>query len=101
MWPWILGGALLAALVLSDEEKKRRYIAAHQRKHIKKRDGGVCRICGKPIYGFHRTHIDHKNPLANGGSHHTRNLQLVHAACNLKKGTRRHVAKGRRGRAAP
>lgn len=47
---------------------------------------GKCWWCGKSL-GKHY-HVDHRVPLAKGGSNWPSNLVLTCADCNLKKGTR-------------
>ncbi len=50
------------------------------------RDQNRCRICGKGIRGPYV--IDHLVPLARGGQHVFRNLQLAHPKCNSRKHAR-------------
>lgn len=43
----------------------------------------------KPSYGTHGEkgwHLDHRNPKANGGTDHGRNLRILHWQANLRKG---------------
>ena len=47
---------------------------------------GVCPVCNLLLSV--PVHIDHKIPLARGGTHAEENLQLLHARCNLRKGSR-------------
>jgi 5-methylcytosine-specific restriction endonuclease McrA len=52
---------------------------------------GQCGICGQPIFKrFKHPHsfsasIDHKVPLARGGTNALSNLQLAHLGCNTRK----------------
>lgn len=52
---------------------------------------GPCGICGQPIFKrFKHPHsfsasIDHKVPLARGGTNALSNLQLAHLGCNSRK----------------
>lgn len=48
---------------------------------------GMCGCgCGRSLaYGFH---VDHWNPIANGGKHEESNLRLLTPRCNLSKGKR-------------
>jgi len=48
---------------------------------------GHCKICRKP-FGRLKVEIDHKVPLARGGTHTYDNLQAVHAVCNRRKGAK-------------
>lgn len=59
-----------------------------------KRDGNICRICGKPIditdrsskgIGNKYPTIDHIVPISKGGSHTWQNVQLAHMICNSRK----------------
>lgn len=48
-------------------------------------DRQLCRHCGTDQGPFH---VDHKIPLALGGSDNSKNLQILCAKCNQKKGMR-------------
>lgn len=62
---------------------------------VYERDGGVCKICGKPTDWTDRSWSEHFGPLyptidhivalANGGCHTWGNVQLAHAICNSYK----------------
>ena len=57
------------------------------RQDLYRRQQGRCLYCG----GRQRMDlmdIDHRTPLARGGSNDRRNLQLLCRTCNLRKGTR-------------
>lgn len=56
-------------------------------KTVYDRDQGICGICGQPV-GPSVASIDHIVPLAKGGKHSYRNVQLAHLSCNLRKGAR-------------
>jgi len=50
---------------------------------------GLCGICQKSLdLKAEKYHFDHIVPLAAGGPHETKNLQIAHARCNLSKGAR-------------
>ncbi len=51
---------------------------------IMERDKMVCGICHKKVK-LAKMHIDHIIPLSKGGPHAEHNLQVSHAACNLRK----------------
>ena len=63
-------------------------------KELVKRDGPFCKLCGKPldmnlkVPNRAAVTIDHIVPLAKGGLHVGKNLQLAHLRCNSKKGAR-------------
>lgn len=60
------------------------YVAPVNRRAIYERDGGKCGICHKPV-AFKDMHLDHIIPLARGGTHEPRNVQVAHKTCNLRK----------------
>jgi len=47
-----------------------------------------CPECSRPLLPGQRLHLDHIVPTRKGGTDHPSNLQVTHAACNLKKGSR-------------
>ena len=61
---------------------------------IYKRDGGICGICGKQVDYYISSPdplsptMDHIRPIARGGKHSEKNLQLAHRRCNSKKGAK-------------
>lgn len=66
-----------------------------------RRDGWVCRLCGRPTLPLYRgtnhpeaPELDHVVPLSRGGPHLSSNLQCAHRACNLRKSNRMVVAIG-------
>jgi 5-methylcytosine-specific restriction endonuclease McrA len=80
----------------------RKAPTVHQKVHVWKsatvvhgKDPGLYRqdvlgnVVYKPSYGKNSKmgwHIDHKRPLAVGGSNHTRNLHILQSSANLSKG---------------
>ena len=61
---------------------------------IYRRDGWICRVCGEPVdRTLEWPHVmsaslDHRVPIAAGGTHTRDNVQLAHFACNARKGKR-------------
>lgn len=49
------------------------------------RAGGCCQSCTRKIMTGEPKHIDHIAPLADGGEHRERNLQLLCVACHRPK----------------
>lgn len=47
-------------------------------------NGPNCALCGGPLNDD--VTVEHKTPLARGGSHTLDNLALAHLACNMRKG---------------
>lgn len=50
-----------------------------------KRDRGMCALCKQAVTPKQAS-IDHKTPIADGGTHTWDNVQLVHIRCNKVKG---------------
>lgn len=50
------------------------------------KQGGICPACGLLLNKDF--HIDHKVPLSKGGLNVDTNVQLLHAVCNMKKGSK-------------
>ena len=65
---------------------EREGISAQLRMLVLQRDGMVCQLCNTDIVGA--LHIDHVRPVARGGVTTLGNLQVTHAACNIRKGAR-------------
>lgn len=68
------------------------YVAPVVRAEIYKRDGWICGICREKVnpkfvvpHPLAKT-IDHIVPLAKGGTHEPKNVQLAHFICNSLKG---------------
>lgn len=54
------------------------------------RDGTSCAACQLPLespFDGALTHVDHVIPFVHGGSDEIENLQLLHARCNVRKGS--------------
>ena len=66
----------------------------------KLKSGSTCRLCSQPLgpYADH-LHIDHINPVSNGGTNEKHNLQVVHKICNLRKSNK--VLKKKRSSVKP
>ena len=73
------------ARVRGAEAEKYKYL------EIFERDNWTCQICKQPIDKTFRSphpmsaNLDHKKPLAKGGSDTPSNVQATHRKCNLKK----------------
>lgn len=59
---------------------------AKNRDFVKKNSPWVCGLCGHKIRKIDLT-VDHIIPLSRGGTHEVANLRLVHAKCNVIKGS--------------
>jgi hypothetical protein len=61
-------------------KSRRKHISSSLRKHIWSRDQGRCQQCSSTRF----LEIDHKIPLAQGGSDRTDNLGLLCRSCNQR-----------------
>ena len=57
------------------------------RKELFRRQDGRCMYCGSR-QRMDLMDVDHKNPVARGGSNQRSNLQLLCRTCNVRKGTK-------------
>lgn len=78
-WHWARG--------VDPHDRKRLPLPRHLRLAVIERDGYVCGLCGEDV-APRDLHIDHIRPYSQGGEHRLDNLQVTHAACNLRKGAR-------------
>jgi hypothetical protein len=51
---------------------------------LRKKQGGNCYFCGKPLSGS-PTEVHHVIPVSRGGSNELENLALVHRSCHLRE----------------
>jgi uncharacterized protein YozE (UPF0346 family) len=92
----LLQNAIPEALVALDEAwgefkakgKARAGLSSSQRFEIFKRDKYRCQICGASSEDNKRLEIDHKIPVAKGGSNEPKNLWVLCFACNRGKSDR-------------
>ena len=92
--PWALEMADSARRRMNELGKKAR-VDIVEPQSIFERDRWLCQICFRPIprtlispFDPQRATIDHRLPLAAGGSHTFYNLQAAHLGCNSGKGSR-------------
>ena len=82
-------GTVRAQRRVSDRARQRRLHGVNARIYLpllKRRQAGLCPLCGKVLPPVRRDiHVDHILPVSQGGSSRPRNLQAVHASCNLRK----------------
>ena len=57
---------------------------------IFERDKGVCQLCHKVVKRAAMS-LDHIIPIAEGGTHESKNVQLAHLRCNFRKGRWAHI----------
>ena len=67
--------------------KRAAFVETVIRSFVYERDNGRCGICGKKVRVDH-FQLDHILPLARGGEHSYKNVQLAHPKCNYSKGAR-------------
>ena len=73
-------------MYLFDEPlRRRRSFSPELKRELFKSQNGKCMYCGRKP-GIDLMDIDHKNPMAKGGSDQKRNLQLICRTCNTRKG---------------
>ena len=73
-------------MYLFDEpQRRRKSFPTELKKEIFKGQDGKCMYCGRKP-GIDLMDVDHKNPMAKGGSDQKRNLQLICRTCNTRKG---------------
>lgn len=92
----VLFSADLVFLYYSSKNKKiqrkpvvrRKAIPKAVRRYLLDMSGSQCANCGNTCCS---PHIDHKLPVALGGSDDIDNLQVLCASCNLHKGAKREI----------
>ena len=78
----------LMVLDIFDSEPRRKPTGKQDKDDLYRAQNGKCNYCGrKPGKAY--LHVDHKNPLARGGSDRITNKQLLCSQCNTRKGAMR------------
>ena len=72
-------------LFYEEPRRRRKTFSAEMKLDLHKSQGGKCMYCGRKP-GIDLMDVDHKNPMAKGGSDQKRNLQLLCRSCNTRKG---------------
>lgn len=80
-----LGPETEADDLIFSESTPREAFSKSKRFMIFKRDSYRCQICGSTQEGGAKLHVDHRIPLAKGGSNEDENLWTLCEACNLGK----------------
>ena len=76
----------MGMLFYDDEPiRRRKSFSVALKRELHKKQGGKCMYCGRKP-GIDLMDVDHKNPMAKGGSDQKRNLQLLCRSCNIRKG---------------
>ena len=70
---------------LGPDKTPREAVGRRRRFAIFRRDGYRCQLCGASHDGKTKLHVDHKVPLAKGGSNEDDNLWTLCEDCNLGK----------------
>ena len=71
--------------LFDDAPRRRKAFSAELKRELHKAQASKCMYCGRKP-GIDLMDIDHKNPVAKGGSDTKRNLQLLCRSCNTRKG---------------
>ena len=71
--------------LFDDAPRRRKAFSPELKRELHKAQAGKCMYCGRKP-GIDLMDIDHKNPVAKGGSDTKRNLQLLCRSCNTRKG---------------
>lgn len=83
---------VLATVRLESSDRPDKYAYLFSRDECKawlgRQCGMICPGCGRTFDHLAYFHIDHKEPVAKGGSHNLENLQLLCAPCNIRKGSK-------------
>ena len=72
-------------LFYEEPVRRRKSFPVEFKRDLHKAQGGKCMYCGRRL-GIDLMDVDHKNPMAKGGSDQKRNLQLLCRSCNTRKG---------------
>ena len=81
----LLGAENEAEDELGPDKTPREAVGRRRRFAIFRRDGFRCQLCGASHDGNTKLHVDHKVPLAKGGSNEDDNLWTLCEDCNLGK----------------
>jgi len=76
------------------EKAKVAQLGATGRRVVARNQGYRCPVCGESLFNGEELHQHHIKPRKQGGSHHYRNLELVHLYCHQQ---RHHGTKKDRG----
>ena len=71
--------------MFDEPQRRRKSFSPEFKKELFKTQGGKCMYCARKP-GIDLMDVDHKNPMAKGGSDQKRNLQLICRTCNTRKG---------------
>jgi RNA-directed DNA polymerase len=52
------------------------------RKRMAREQGGICPVCGEPLFNDEEIQVHHKKPIKEGGTDNYGNLQLLHLYCH-------------------
>ena len=72
-------------LFYEEPQRRCKTFSAELKRELRNAQGGKCMYCGRKP-GIDLMDVDHKNPMAKGGSDQKRNLQVLCRSCNTRKG---------------
>jgi hypothetical protein len=69
-------------------DKRKIVLDEEDKKELLRNQNNLCPICSKPIFYGENIEVDHATPISKGGKDDLSNMQIVHADCNKKKGSK-------------
>ena len=68
-----------------DKPRRRKPISKLVKQGLYRNQKGKCMYCGRKL-ALADMHVDHRTPVARGGSDNDKNLQMLCGKCNTRKG---------------
>ena len=86
VWQFFWGTVVECSSILNEiEPGRRRPWLAVVIQELHQAQGGLCALCGGPVFPS-EWEIDHRVPFCYGGGNEPTNLQIAHPSCNRRKG---------------
>lgn len=71
-----------------DLDKRKVILNDDEKKQLLKNQNNICPICSLSLFYGENIDVDHIKPISKGGKDDITNLQMVHANCNKRKGSK-------------
>ncbi|MBU0962714.1 MAG: DUF262 domain-containing protein [Nanoarchaeota archaeon] len=71
-----------------DLDKRKVILNDDEKKQLLKNQNNICPICSLSLFYGENIEVDHIKPISKGGRDDIINLQMVHADCNKRKGSK-------------